>query len=86
MIRRQDIRELAQFQSGEGSALSFYFQPRTPLNKSHREEAILAKDLVRAALREVDKNGKGRSARADLDRILDPAAMVEPGRSFASAG
>jgi fumarate hydratase, class II len=23
---------------------------------------------------------------SDLDRILDPAAMVEPGRSFASAG
>jgi fumarate hydratase class II len=23
---------------------------------------------------------------ADLDRILDPEAMVEPGRSFASAG
>ena len=23
---------------------------------------------------------------ADLDRILDPAAMVEPGRTFASAG
>jgi fumarate hydratase class II len=23
---------------------------------------------------------------ADLDRILDPVAMVEPGRNFASAG
>jgi peptide subunit release factor 1 (eRF1) len=85
MIRRQDIRELAQFQSGEGSALSFYFQPRTPSNKSHREEAILAKDLVRAALREVDKNGKGRSARADLDRILEIAERLHGNQARAKA-
>ena len=44
MITREDIRELAQFQVDDelGCALSFYFQPRTPQNKSHREEAILA--------------------------------------------
>ena len=85
MIRRQDIRELAQFESGEGSALSFYFQPRTPLNKSHREEAILAKDLVRAALREVDKNGKGKSARADLDRVLEIAERLHGNQARAKA-
>jgi len=85
MIRRQDIRELAQFQCGEGSALSFYFQPRTPLNKSHREEAILAKDLVRSALREVDKNGKGKSARADLDRILEIAERLHGNQARAKA-
>ena len=50
MITREDIRELAAFQSnGDGCALSFYFQPRTPQNRSHKEEAILAKDLVRQA-------------------------------------
>jgi peptide chain release factor subunit 1 len=85
MIRRQDIRELAQFQCGEGSALSFYFQPRTPLNKSHREEAILAKDLVRSALREVDKNGKGKTARADLDRILEIAERLHGNQARAKA-
>lgn len=85
MIRRQDIRELAQFECGEGSALSFYFQPRTPLNKSHREEAILAKDLVRSALREVDKNGKGKSARADLDRILEIAESLHGNQARAKA-
>ena len=60
MITREDIRELAQFQSenGEGCALSFYFQPQTPQNKSHKEEAILAKDLVRNALHEAEKEGK----------------------------
>ena len=60
IMTREDIHELAQFQTkqGEACALSFYFQPRTPQNKSHREEAILAKDLVRNALREAEKGGK----------------------------
>ena len=51
MITREEIRRLAQVQSTEGGAISFYFQPQTPQNKSHREEAILVKDLVRDALR-----------------------------------
>ena len=73
MIRREDLRELAQFRSEEGSALSFYFQPGTPQNKSHREEVILAKDLVREAMRELERNGNGKIAREDLDRILQVA-------------
>jgi len=74
MITREDIRELAAFQSnGDGCALSFYFQPRTPQNKSHKEETILAKDLVRQALREAEKHGKNGCAREDLERILEVA-------------
>ena len=71
MITREEIRELAQFHiSGEdGWALSFYFEPRTPQNKSHREETILAKDLVRKALREAEKSSRNGSTRADLNRI-----------------
>jgi peptide subunit release factor 1 (eRF1) len=75
MITREEIRELAQFHTtgNEGWALSFYFEPRTPQNKSHREETILAKDLVRKALREAEKNSKNGSTRADLNRILEMA-------------
>jgi len=75
MITREDIRELAQFQFADqdSCALSFYFQPRPPQNKSHREEAILAKDLVRNAMREAEKNGKNGCARADLLRMLSVA-------------
>src|SRR5208337_2480163 len=72
MITREDIRELARFQA-EGKqecAVSFYFQPRTPQNKSHKEEAILAKELVKNALRETERTGKNGSARADLERVL----------------
>ena len=54
--------------------MTFYYQPATPLNKSHREEAILLKDLVRNALREAEKKGRNGGPRADLDRIN---SMVE---------
>jgi peptide chain release factor subunit 1 len=78
MITREEIRELAQFQTAgaEGSALSFYFQPRTPQNKSHKEESILAKDLVRNALKETEKNGRNGATRADLNRILEIAGQL----------
>ncbi len=80
MITRDDIRELANFQSAEGCAITFYYQPATPLNKSHREEAILVKDLIRAALREAEKHGKNGNTRADLERIN---GMVDPGHGNA---
>ena len=87
MITREEIRELAQFQpeEDEACALSFYFQPRTPQNKSHREEAILAKDLVRQALHEAEKNGKNTRARADLDRILEIAGNLHGNQARAKA-
>src|SRR5437868_10201288 len=87
MITREDIRELSQFQSNqeEACALSFYFQPYTPRNKSHKEEAILAKDLVKQALREIEKNGKKSSARNDLQRILDIAGGLHGNQARAKA-
>src|SRR5438132_2955289 len=87
MITREDVRELAQFQCNkqESCALSFYFQPRTPQNKSHREEVILAKDLVRNALRESQKNGKNGCAREDLNRILDLAGNMHGNQTRAKA-
>ncbi len=69
MITRDDIRELANFHSPEACAVTFYYQPATPLNKSHREDTILMKDLVRNALREAESKGRNGCARADLDRI-----------------
>ncbi|HTV66293.1 MAG TPA: hypothetical protein VMD98_11845 [Bryocella sp.] len=75
MITRDDIRELANFRSPEGCAISFYYQPPTPLNKSHREEVIQVKDMIRNALREAEKNGKNGSTREDLERISN---MIDP--------
>jgi peptide subunit release factor 1 (eRF1) len=76
MITREQIHELAQFEDQGACALSFYFQPTTPRNKAHKEEAILTKDLVREALRQLENKGNGsrkskyESARSDLDRIV----------------
>jgi peptide chain release factor subunit 1 len=87
MITREDIRELAQLQcvNGEGCALSFYFQPQTPKDKSHREEAILAKDLVRSALRDAEQHGNSHCARTDLDRILEVASALKGNQARAKA-
>lgn len=81
MITREQIHELAQFEDEAACALSFYFQPTTPRNKAHKEEAILTKDLAREVLRQLesrDFEGKSKtktknkweSARSDLDRIV----------------
>jgi peptide chain release factor subunit 1 len=84
MITQEQIHELAEFEDPSGCALSFYFQPTPPRNKAHKEEAILAKDLAREAIRQLEtrtnsagnsnrKNSskdKPESARADLDRIV----------------
>src|ERR1700751_940840 len=86
MITREDIRELAAFQSnGNGCALSFYFQPRTPQNRSHKEETILAKDLIRQAMRETEKHGKNSCGREDFDRILEIAGQLHGNQARAKA-
>jgi len=87
MITREEIRELAQFETNgdQSCALSFYFSPRTPQNKSHREEAILVKELVRNALREAEKAGKNCAARIDLDRILGLAEKLHGNQARAKA-
>lgn len=91
MITRDALRKLAEFQTDDESAISFYFQPATPADKSHREEAILIKDMVRNAQRnetkknaEAKKNGRGPSG-ADLDRLLAMADRLDGNHSRAKA-
>ncbi len=77
MITRADIRELANFHSPEGCAVTFYYQPTTPANRSHRDESIRVKDLVNNAFREAEKDGgRHKSAAADLQRILEMAEAL----------
>jgi peptide subunit release factor 1 (eRF1) len=85
MITREEMRELAQFRIDQGQAITFYFEPHTPQNKSHREEAILAKELVRNALRESAKNGKNGSVKSDLNRILALAESLHGNQARAKA-
>lgn len=93
MISREELRQLASFECrrpGE-QAISFYFKPLTPHDKSHREEAILAKDVVRRTMQELNTSGDGRHAAADLERILALAERLHGNQSrskavFACAG
>ena len=80
MISREELRQLASFecQCSNELAISFYFQPGTPQDKSHREEAILAKDMVRKTLQELQLNGRNRDATEDLERILHLETRREP--------
>jgi len=73
MIRREEVRQLAQIESPSGCAISFYFQPETPQDKSHRQEQILIKDLVRDCLRRVERSRNHTGLREDLGRVLQIA-------------
>ena len=73
MTSREEIRQLAQIESPSGCAISFYFQPETPQDKSHRQEQILVKDLVRDCLRRAERSGNHAALREDLGKILQIA-------------
>jgi peptide subunit release factor 1 (eRF1) len=78
MITRNEIRELATFYADEnsGAALSFYFQPVPPQDRSHRNQTIIAKDILKEAQKEADAKGKNGPIHADLNRILDVAGKL----------
>ena len=79
MMTRDEIRELAAFQADDkrgACALSFYFQPDPPQDRSHRREAIVAKDVIKQALKSAAAVGKNGSLHADLDRVLDVATNL----------
>jgi peptide subunit release factor 1 (eRF1) len=87
MISREELWQLANFecQAGDELAISFYFQPGAPRDKSHREESILAKDLVRNSLRELGLNGRSREAMKDLENLLRMAEALRGNSARAKA-
>lgn len=78
MISRDELRQLAAFECQQASefAISFYFEPAPPQDKSHRQETIRAKDMVRRTLQELELNGQNRAAVADLERISQLAEAM----------
>ena len=78
MISREELRQLASFECRHPDelAITFYFKPSTPQDKSHREERILAKDLVYTTIQELQINSRFRGAVADLHRILELAERL----------
>ena len=87
MISRDELRQLARFECQHPNelAISFYYQPTTPQDQSHREEAILAKDLVRKTLQELQLNGLNRQVTEDLEKILHLAEGLHGNQARAKA-
>jgi peptide subunit release factor 1 (eRF1) len=87
MISREELLRLADFECRHPNeiAVSFYFEPATPKDKSHREEAIEAKDLVRRTLQELEVNGRSREVVADLQKILQLAERLHGNQARAKA-
>jgi len=86
MMTREEIRELAAFQADETKGacdLSFYFQPDPPQDRSHRNQAIVAKDVVKQALKSPAAQGKNGALHADLDRVLEVASNLRGPRGKA---
>src|SRR5208282_5918171 len=70
MITREQINELAQFEDHDSCALTYYFQPATPRNKAHKEEAILTKDLAREAMRKLEsENVEGKAGGKTKEKL-----------------
>lgn len=76
MMTPEELRQLAQVESLNGCAVSFYFQPQTPQDKSHREETILVRDLVREALRLAERGRNHQVLRHDLHKVLQAAESL----------
>src|SRR6185312_8578709 len=78
MISRDELRQLADFETRRPDefAITFYFQPAIPKDKSHREEGIQAKELVRKAIQELELNNSHRAVLTDLRRILELAERL----------
>ena len=75
MISREELLQLAALQSAEQAAITFYYRPQRPQDKSHRDESILVKDHVRQAQREAKAGGR-RPSENDLVRILGVAEAL----------
>ncbi len=79
MITREELRYLAEIENTGDSAISFYFQPETPKDRSHREESILLKDMLREALRQAERNPGNGNKKKDLHRILEKTEQWKGG-------
>lgn len=79
MITRDELRYLAEIENTDHSAISFYFQPATPKDRSHREETILLKDMLRDALRKAERRSGDGRLKEDLHRILEKTEQWKGG-------
>lgn len=74
-ITTEDLKQLAQFWSDRGGALSVYFKTPAPTELTHREDVIYAKDKIKEALGTL--RGSFAVDRADVQRIVETVAEMK---------
>lgn len=74
-LTSDEFKELADFWSEKGDAISLYFQARACTETAHREEPILAKEKIRQKLKTL--HGNSSADRADIARVLDTVAALK---------
>lgn len=62
------LKKLSSIHSAKGTAISFYYFPQSPKDKSHRDDVILLKDLIRDTRKRLESEKK-REAISDIERI-----------------
>lgn len=73
-----EFRELANFWSEQGDALTVYFQPPIPSEIAHRNESILAKEKIQQKLTTLQ--GTSPADRTDLRRVLETVELMRGNR------
>jgi peptide chain release factor subunit 1 len=64
----QVLKRLSGVHSDSQSAITFYYFPKTPQNKAHREQAIFLKDLIRDAKKRIESSANRQSLN-DIERL-----------------
>lgn len=75
-ITHEESKELAQFWSERGDALSLYFKaPAPPSQLANREDLIFAKDKIKEAMGTL--RGSSAADRSDILRIMETVAKMK---------
>lgn len=73
-LTKDEFKELADFWSEPGDALSVYFEAPAPSEVGHREEPLLAKEQIRQKLTSIP--GLNPADRGDLHRVIETIATM----------
>lgn len=73
-VSTEELRELAEFWSEQGDAISVYFKVPSASELAHREEPIYAKDKFKEALGALKA---GAAHRADMQRVIETVAEMK---------
>jgi len=75
-ITAEELKELAQFWSDRGDALSLYFKATAqPSDLAHGEDPIHARDKIKQAMGKL--RGNSTADRSDIERILERVAEMK---------